>query len=293
MRRFLAVLLLAGCSSEVRRYDRDPVGPEMAPVPPDHILRIHPDFRFLDYVDGKEYFLRFYSDENFQEEIVTVRDPGQAERGATVAEREYALSVFATDWKLKSDEDRLRYHAELYENEKKLNATLLDLMVENEQGGLRRFRERYDAILFNLRARKDTGVHPKEGDELSTKFHEPSTEFLEQELAQVDLLIKAAEARLKMLEYKRAARNARFSRSSAAQFRRDAIQVADVVKVIPGDRLIELVKQNVDPDSWKRTLARIESQGEFLVVTQTADNIDRVRAYVDQLRIEVRRAPAK
>lgn len=290
MKRFLAVLLLAaGCSSEVQRYDRDPVGPEIPPVPPDHILRLNPDFRFTDYVDGKEYLLRFYSDENIREEVVTVREPGKPERGSTASEREYAISVFVSDWQSKSDEDRLRYHAELYENEKKINATLLDLMAQNEEGGIRRFRERYDDILYNLRARKDTGVHPKEGDALSTKFHEPSTEFLELELVRLDVEIKAAESRLRAIEYKRAVRNAQFSRSSAAQFRRDAIQVAEILKAIPGDRLMALVKERVDPDSWKRTLARAEVSGEFLLVTQTSENLDRVRAYLDELRVEVRR----
>lgn len=203
------LLLLAGCTSSGERFEGDPVAPHLPPLPPEHVLRRHPDFRFLEYSTGKEYFLRFYSDENVQEEIVTVRDPGQAERATSAQERDHALAVFETDWKSKGDEERLRYHRELYEKERKRDATLIDLRIQHEAAALRRFQERYDDTLFNLRARQATNVHPKEGDELAAKFHEPSTEFLQQELTRLEAEVKASETRLKMLEYQRAVRDGR------------------------------------------------------------------------------------
>lgn len=252
-------------------------------------MRRHPDFRFTDHATGREYCLRFYSDENIREEIVTVRDPGRSERTAAPDERRYAFSVFEEDWKSKGDADHLRYHLELYENERKRDARLTDLMIRNEEAALRGFQERYEETLINLRARKDTNVHPKDGDELTTKFHEPPTDFLEKELVRLNAEIRASEARLKVLRYRRGVEDAEFSRSSAAQFRRESVYVADLLRHVPADRLIARIKQDVEPESWQRAQARIDVQGEALLVTQLPRVTDQVRNYLDTLRLEVRR----
>ncbi len=291
MKRFLFLALLAGCSSSGRRFEGEAVPPVLLPIPPEHVMRRHPDFRFTDHSTGREYCLRFYSDENVREEIVTVRDPGRSERSATPDERRYAFSVFEEDWKSKGDADRLRYSIERYENEKKRDARLYDLKIHNEEVALQGFWEQYEITLANLRARKDTNVHPKEGDELSTKFHEPPDDFLERELVRWKAEIQAAESRLKMLRYQRSVADAEFSRSSAAQFRRDSVPVADLLRHVPADRLIARIKQDVEPETWNRTQTRIDVQGDSLSVTQLPRVIDRIRNYLDNLRIEFRREP--
>jgi len=278
------LLLLAGCSSSAVRYDADPVRPDLPPLPPEHVLRRTPDFRYLDYSSGKEYYLRFYADENLQEEIVTLRDAGQAERAATAEERETALAIFETVWKSKGQEDRLRYHRQIYETERKRDATLIDLRIENETAALARFRERYDETLFNLRAREATNVHPKEGDELSGKFHEPTTEFLQKELARLELEIRASETRLKMLEYKRAVRDSQYRLDLSNQTRSETFDVSDLLRRYAPDRLVEQIRETVDPPSWNRPHARLEIQDSTLIVSQTAPALEKIRAHLDQLR---------
>lgn len=295
MRRFLflllalasggSTLLTAGCSSRVGRYEGDPIGPDIPPLPPEHVMRRHPDFRFVDHGTGKEYLLRLYSDENVRMEIVTVRDPGRPESTATEAEREFALSVFVTEWRSKGMEDRLRWHLEGHENERRIADTLLDRRLADEEAGLRRFRERRDEVLFNLRARKDTGVHPKEGDELSAKFHEPSTEFLERELARLEAEVRAAEARTRVLEYEIRLRNARFARSAADVWVRDSFEVSDLLGRMTPDGLVARVKREVDPESWIGQ-ARAEVVGDQLVVVQTRTAMPKVREFLLRLRRE-------
>jgi len=181
-------------------------------------------------------------------------------------------------------EDRLRYHRQIYETERKRDATLIDLRIENETAALARFRERYDETLFNLRAREATNVHPKEGDELSGKFHEPTTEFLQKELARLELEIRASETRLKMLEYKRAVRDSQYRLDLSNQTRSETFDVSDLLRRYAPDRLVEQIRETVDPPSWNRPHARLEIQDSTLIVSQTAPALEKIRAHLDQLR---------
>ncbi len=285
MRNLLLLpVLMSACTSSVGRYDGDAVGPDSVPLPPENLMRRHPDFRFTEYATGREYLLRLYSDENVRMEIVTVREPGRVERSATPAERDYALGVFAADWKSKGMEDRLRYHYEAFENEKRMNATLLDLKIEDETAALKRLREQRAEIEINLRARRETKVHPKEGDVLSTKFHEPSTEFLEKELAGIEVRIRLGEARLRALEYRRDLRNLTYGRSSAALFSRESLSVDDLLRRMSADALVSRIRRDVEPEYWNHPQSRLEIEGSQLVVVHTEPMIRRVKEYLGRMR---------
>lgn len=285
MKRLLLLsALLAGCSSRVGRYDGDPIADPIPPRPPEHMMRRHPDFRFTDYATGKEFVLRFYADQNVRMEIITVREPGKIERPATAPERDFAIRTFEQDWKSKGLEEKLRWHAEVLDNERRMTETLIDLRIQDELAALKTLRERRDDVLFNLRARKDTGVHPKEGDDLATRFKEPSTDFLERELANLEVQIRLGEARLKALEYRRDLRNLTYGRSSAAGFSRESFPVGDLLQRMSANGLISLIERDVEPELWHHPQARLLVENDRLVVFHTEAVATRVRDYLDKLR---------
>lgn len=304
MKRILLSLLAvaAGCSGETQRFEGEVQPPDMPPVPPEKILREPVDFRFTDFASAKEFLLRFYHDDLVSEEIVTVLEKGKRERLATLSERDYALSIFLADWKSTGDRDKLRYHLELLENELRRNTTLLDYKVQGKEYEVRQLEERRDSVLYNIRARKDTNFSPKEakdchsdlkeGQRCTCPNHEASTQELERELADAELKLRVARAELEILKYRKALRDGEYSRSSAAYFRRDAIYVADILPAYSGpDRLIALVRTNVHPDTWDRSLVRIEVKDGHLLLTQHTDVIERVRAYIEHERIAFRNRP--
>lgn len=185
MKKLLLLLpLVVSCSAPADSRRDWPVIPRIPPAPPERVLRIPPDVTFRNHAEGKEYFLRLYSDPGFREEIVTVIDrgaAGQGERLATSEEHRYAMTVFEQDWKRQGNAERLRVHAELYEREKRRNATLLDQEIRLTREAVTLLEGRKFDLDADLRARKATGSgqSPEEIAFLQKEADRTAAEILE------------------------------------------------------------------------------------------------------------------
>jgi len=165
-RATILLAFLAACapSYESRAFDW-PWVPQLPPPPPERAMRIAPDFSFRDEEKGKEYFIRVYSDREFEEELVTVvdrNDPAAGERLATLDEYDFAMKSFESLWEKKRLEERLRYHRELREKEVRRDATQIDSLLRLTKDVLRSLVDAKDLDLEALdpRAREHPPASP-------------------------------------------------------------------------------------------------------------------------------------
>jgi hypothetical protein len=188
----------------------EPMPEEMDPPvpPPEFVIRMPVNYSFK--ADNREYRLRLFSDENegIQDDIVTVIDGGAYERYATKNEFEYAMGVFIQNWVQAGLEAQLEYHRRLFEREEMKRATTLDDRITRKTEQIAKLKgDRWDRHA-DAESRRATGYKEKEGPD--------SLPFLQQEVARLDVMIAAEEARLRVLEYERYQRDSGVSLSKLA-----------------------------------------------------------------------------
>ena len=293
MRNWTAVLMLvaaalaAGCTGG-SPWESRVEEPPILPYPPEQLLRRPPDFRLRDLDNRKEFFLYFHEDQEFREEVVTVINYSLPEsehrpRLATIDEHEYAISLFLSRWRERSEEEKLRYFNETHLQELRRNATLLDQQIRFKEAARKDLYEQKVALEADLKSRKDTGTFT-EGSE---KFSLISNQALEQEVARVDRRFIQAEVELMVLRHLRAERDAEFGRRAAAVFVTTAVPVQDLLPSFSSpQRLADSVRANVQPSAWNRPLAMIEVREGHLILRQTQEVIIQVGQYLEKLRIE-------
>ena len=203
----LAVAALLACKPP--KYV-EPMPEELdAPVPPPQlIIRMPVNYSFK--ADNREYRLRLFSDDNegIQDDIVTVIDGGAYERYATKDEFDYAMGVFIQSWVQSGLEDQLEYHRKLFEREEMKRSTTLDDRIIRKTEQIAKLKgDRWERFA-DVESRRATGYKEKEGPD--------SMSFLQQEVARLDVMVAAEEARLKVLEYERYQRDSGVSLSKLA-----------------------------------------------------------------------------
>jgi hypothetical protein len=95
-----------------------------------------------------------------------------------------------------------------------------------------------------------------------------------------------AEVQLAILEYKRAIRDSQYARAGAA-FVDSSVHVEDLLPYFSApERLIDDIRQHVQPFAWSLAEVRIGIAGGQLTVHHTRDVVLMVRDYVDELRAQ-------
>lgn len=275
---FLALLVVAAaCRKSPQPYHDWPDVPELPPPAPERFLRQPPDFSFRDYTQRKHYYLRFYSAPEVDEEVVTIvdeREPERGERLATLDEHDYAMTVFVEDWERKGLEEKLRHHKEIRDRERLRTATLLDERIRLTRLALAEIEDRKFELDAKLRARQATG-HTPEGD--------PDSAFLAAESSRLQQDFYVREAELRLLEYWTWLRDREFTRAST-DLVEEAFPLTDYRGVYkdPWD-LVEEVKKNVRPEMWNRAHAKIEVRGDMIVIRCLRSVVEEVRGYLASL----------
>lgn len=281
MKRFawLPLVLAAACAAENRLPEAAPEMTGTEPAPPDRFMERPPSFRFTDLREQKEYFLRRYEEGAIRMEIVTVREQGLPERGATPEEKQYALSVFVEDWKNRGDRDQLRFHHDVHENERWRDATLLDRERREADTALLRLREHRDHTLFDLRSRVETGVETS------------GSGFLKKRVVELDKQVRLTEARIEMLRYAQLVRDWTVSRSTQVNRVKKTFEVGDILRHWSGNELVDRIRSEIAPESWTNAGATVTVVGTWLVVAQQAWVLREIESHLPNLRAEAVSTP--
>ncbi len=282
---WLSLLLVAGCSGGNEYPGEGPDMPVADPLPPRPIMERPPSFHFKDLQEGKEYFLRLYESGAIRMEIVTVREGSLPERGATPEEKEYALATFVQDWKNRGEKEHLRFHRDVYENEKWRDATLLDLEMREATAALAQLKEHRDNALFNLRARTETGVTPDTG------HHEPGSGFLKKRVVELEKQVRLAGARIEMLRYAQLLRDRTVSRSTQENWTRKTLPVGDILRYWSAEELMARIRKEIAPESWANSRASMNPAGSYLVVSQRAWILREIESHLPNLRAKAVTSP--
>lgn len=280
--------LVAGCTGG-RPWESQVEEPETPPYPPEKLLRKPADFRLRDLDNRREFLLYFHEDQEFREEVVLVinyalPESEQGPRLATIDEHEYALRLFVSQWRSRSDEEKLHYFNEKLLEELSRNATLLDQRIRLKEAVRKDLYEKKLALEADLKSRKDTGAFA-EGSE---KFNLISSQALEHEVARTDRQFLQADVELMVLRHMRAERDAEYGRRAEAVLVTTALPVRNLLPAFSSpQRLADQVRTHVRPSAWNRPMSMIEVRGGHLVIRQTQDVIAEVRRYLDKLEEEM------
>ncbi|MBI2930008.1 MAG: hypothetical protein HYY16_00025 [Planctomycetes bacterium] len=309
MRLWLALALtaaIAGCGPP-RYVEPSPEPVEPLPRPPEIVLRVPPEFRFVDYPTGKEFLFRRYTartptdtvDEAFLSgsrtditevrergeirlEVVTVIDPaGGGERVATETERAYALGILQEEWVQRGRGELLAYHRDVAERERRMRADLLDERIHYLERAIADSGEERFALQADLESSRETsGYAAPEGH----------LEWLEREIARHDASLEEMTAACEMLKYERRLRNGRMLRSSASFVVREWLPVEDLVaEGSSAEDLVAEVKANVERGSWERPEVSVRYSCGHLEVAHIRAVVERVRDYLDGRRAGARK----
>ncbi len=196
MRKWIPVVLaalLGACQYPPGMFRENPQVEKIPPPPPTRLLRRPADFSFRDYEQKKEFRIRVYADDDFEEELVTVLDeakPEEGERLATLDEYDYAMEVFIEDWVLKDRTERLAFHRRAARRERARNATLLNEMIRLRKVALREIEDRVLDLRADLTARDDTNTFQDAGE----------ISFLKREIDRLEVVREQKEIQLGILE---------------------------------------------------------------------------------------------
>jgi hypothetical protein len=257
------------------------------PPPPEHLLRRPADFRIYDAHVRKEFFLYMYEDESISEQVVTVinysvPDSSRSQRLATRDEADYAMGLFIADWRSRGKDERLQYFNRRFEEEQYRKSTQYDDQIEHKKEE----KKWWDTQLFNLesdlQSRQNTGAFAG-GDE---KFNLADTASTQKQRDHARRMAVLAEVQLAILEYKRAIRDSQYARAGAV-FVESSLPVGDLLPNYSApERLIDDIRQHVQPFAWSLSEVRIGIAGGQLTVNHTRDVVLMVRDYVDELRAQ-------
>lgn len=293
LRISLPVLLISCVPGETWKNTVEPE-PYMPP-PPSHLLRKPADFRITDPHLQKEFFLYMYEDESIREEVIMVINYALPEgarrpRFATRDEADYAMGLFIADWASRGEHDRIRYFNRRHDEELYRKSTQLDDQIEHKKDEKRWWETQVLNLESDLTSRKNTSTFAG-GNE---KFNLAPTAETERQLAHARRRQVVSEAQLAILEYKRAIRDSQYARAGAI-FVDSTIGVTDLLpNYSQPERLIDDIRQHVQPFAWGYPETRMTIVEGQLVVRHTRDVVVLVRDYVDQLRAEfIMRAKAK
>lgn len=198
MKRLLALSLAfaaAAACKPPQYHEPEPEPIEPPPAPIERVIRLPVNYRFRDQATQRVYSMRLYRDEEIEDILVTIMEPGRAfERNATPAETEYAMSVFIGEWVEKSEEDQLGIARRIYDRELARRATLLDEQIRLKEAAIQRLEDLRLEMNADLVASRTTSGYAADPQRLK---------FLQDEVARLDGRIAMEKAQLQILRYQR------------------------------------------------------------------------------------------
>jgi hypothetical protein len=261
--------------------------PGLPPFAPDVLLRQQADFRLYDPHLRKEFFLYLYEDDQVKQEVITVIDHGLPEgerrpRMASIAEHDHAMASFDQDWRLRRQDEKLRYFNEKVTHEDLRNRTLYDHQMTFKAHEIAQLDEQRIALDADLKSRTATGAYAA-GDE---KFKLVESSVVQRELNAAERRLALARGQYLILEYLRRMRDARYARGTADLVERE-YDVRDLLAMYPAaDRLAEEIKMKVLPEAWTRQGTALEADNTLLRVVQSREVQVAVSDYLGRLRTD-------
>jgi hypothetical protein len=144
-----------------RPWEALPPKPWIPPEPPSRLVPARPDFTFIDYSTGRQYWLWLYEDEQVRDNKVFVQDSGDFMRPATLEESAFAWAHFERVWRSRSFQERIEYVSRPPQERWGISPLLVDAWIAQKRRSVEELAARAlerQAQLWGMAAAGQTGA---------------------------------------------------------------------------------------------------------------------------------------